>query len=49
MKFTAALVALVIVTAASAQPETPAHWYVQAGAGYAYGEGRLAVIVRDWS
>jgi hypothetical protein len=39
MKFTAALVALVIATAASAEPETPTHWYVRAGAG---GDGTSA-------
>jgi hypothetical protein len=33
MKFTAALVALVITTAASAKPETRTRWYVRAGAG----------------
>lgn len=39
MKFTAALVALVIATAASAEPETPTQWYVRAGAG---GDGTSA-------
>lgn len=39
MKFAAALVALIIVTAASAEPQTPRRWYVQAGAG---GDGASA-------
>lgn len=39
MKFTAALVALVIATAAGAEPETRTHWYVRAGAG---GDGTSA-------
>lgn len=39
MKFTAALVAMVIATAASAEPETRTHWYVRAGAG---GDGTSA-------
>lgn len=39
MKFIAALVALFIATAASAEPETPTHWYVRAGAG---GDGTSA-------
>lgn len=40
MKFTAALIALMIIaTASSAEPQTPTRWYVQAGAG---GDGTSA-------